>query len=352
MTGDHSTLHHEESSAGQRRQPLVVGHWSLVILLSLALLAFWVIWPKVVSNVWANLGTVELSRAMVGEDTSGLEPARVYLERATQWDAGHGQAYRNLGRLAALRGDLSTAMWAWTRATETLPNDVWAHVELGDACWDLGRKDEAVNWWVRAASVDPEFVRRLEQESPAGSGRFTTRSEYERVLGIVAEAAVKAHPGQAYPYMLLGFLARDRGDYPEATRWFSLAAQVDRGSHDPLRELGIVAERQGRYDLATAYFRKAIEREPRQPSNYASLAGTYARQREFDLAAEWYQRALALYPDSAGDHYGLAQAYYQLGRYADALAEYRQVLSLEPGHQASQAQVAALEQILSEEGAK
>jgi tetratricopeptide (TPR) repeat protein len=341
MTGDHSTLHHEESSAGQRRQ-------SLVILLSLALLAFWVIWPKVVSNVWANLGTVELSRAMVGEDTSGLEPARVYLERATQWDAGHGQAYRNLGRLAALRGDLSTAMWAWTRATETLPNDVWAHVELGDACWDLGRKDEAVNWWVRAASVDPEFVRRLEQESPAGSGRFTTRSEYERVLGIVAETAVKAHPGQAYPYMLLGFLARDRGDYPEATRWFSLAAQVDRGSHDPLRELGIVAERQGHYDLAEAYFRKAIEREPRQPCNYSSLAHTYAERREFDLAVEWYRRAIQLDPGHPDYHRHLAEAYYQLEQYADALAEYRRVLELQPDNQGAQVQVAALERMLGE----
>jgi len=317
------------------------------VMLGLVLFALWVIGPKVVGSFWANLGTVKLSRAMVGRDTSGLEPGRAYLERAIQWDAGHGQTYRNLGRLAAFRGDLSTAVWAWTQATETLPKDVWAHLELGDAYWDLGRRDEAVNSWVRAASVDPEVVRRLEQEGPAGGGRLATSSEYSQILEIVAEAAGKAHPGRLYPYLVLGCLARDRGDYPEAIRWFSLGAQADKWSPDPLHELGVVAEWQGRYDLAEAYFRKAIELEPRQPHYYFSLGLICAKRQEFDLAVEWYRRAIQLYPDHADYHHHLAEAYYQLGRYADTLAEYRRVLELQPDNQGAQAQVATLERMLS-----
>jgi len=322
------------------------------VMLVLALFALWAIWPKVMSSVWTNLGTIELSRAMVGRDTSGLESGRAYLERATQWDAGQGQTYRNLGRLTAFRGDLSTAIGSLTQATESQPKDVWAHLELGDAYWDLGRKEEAINSWERAVSVDPTVVERLEQEGPAGSGKFATYSEYNQILEMIAKAAVEAHPGRLYPYLVLGRLARDRGDYPEATRWFSLAAQVDRGSPDPPHELGSLAEGQGRYDLAEAYFRKAIELEPRQTSHYEALVRIYAKQQKFELAAEWYVRLLVLDPGHPSYHYGLAQACYELGRYADALAEYRQVLSLDPGNQAAQAQVVALERMLGEGSTK
>jgi len=316
------------------------------VLVGLALFTLWMMWPAIQGAAWANLGTIGLSKAMVGGDTSRVGAAQACLERAIRSDAGNGRAYRNLGRLAVLQGDLSAAVSALTQATEVLPHDVWADVELGDVYWDLGRKDEAVNSWVRAASVDPGFVERLEREAPEKGGRFTTRSEYERVLTIVAEAAVTAHPGRVYPYLLLGRLARDRGDYPEATRWFSLAAQVDRSTHIPMRELGIVAEMEGRYDLAEAYFREAIAREPRQPANYASLAHAYAQRQQFDLAVDWYRRALVLHPDNPSYHNGLAQAYYQLGRYADALAEYRQMLAIEPNNEAVQELVAALEQRL------
>ena len=38
--------------------------------------------------------------------------------------------YRNLGRLAAFRGALSTTIGALTQAIASQPKDVWAHLEL------------------------------------------------------------------------------------------------------------------------------------------------------------------------------------------------------------------------------
>jgi len=45
----------------------------------LALFALWVLWPRVASTAWVNLGTTELSKAAVGEDVSQFEVARVHL---------------------------------------------------------------------------------------------------------------------------------------------------------------------------------------------------------------------------------------------------------------------------------
>lgn len=191
-------------------------------------------------------------------DRENLTEARAFLERAIAQRPGYGEAHGNLGLVLEEQGDIAAAVERFRAATRLLPNDPVQHVNLGMALLRLeGRQSEARVSLLRArrlAADDPSLLREigagLRTAGDAAESLRVFESLVDAVEGdanralIHMEAAVSAlaandragaerhaqetvrlEPEHAGAYILLGRIARDRGDNAAARRQFELAAR-------------------------------------------------------------------------------------------------------------------------------
>ncbi len=97
---------------------------------------------------WFQLGC-ELEAAASGDALNAYRSA-------LELDAGHADAWLNLGRLLHEGGDLAAAERCYRRALEARPGDSTAAFNLGVALQDRGRRRPAIAAYLRAIDLDPD----------------------------------------------------------------------------------------------------------------------------------------------------------------------------------------------------
>lgn len=197
-------------------------------------------------------------------DRQNLAEARTLLERAIAERPGYGEAHGNLGLVLEEQGDIEGAVGRFRAATRLLPEDPVQHANLGFALLRLeGRASDARVSLLRArrlAESDAELLREIAGGlRAAGDAAESLRifdalipsAEDDRDRAVLhveaalsalaandraaaerhATEAVRLEPEHAGAYILLGRIARDRGDTAAARRAFEMAKRhADAGS--------------------------------------------------------------------------------------------------------------------------
>lgn len=191
-------------------------------------------------------------------DRERYDEARGLLERAIAARPGYGEAHGNLGLVLEALDDLEGAIGRYRAATRLLPNDGLQHANLGFALLTAGRRDEARVSLLRArrlAEGDDVLLRevavglrnvgegadalRVFEALIAEEDDAATRAELHVEAGLCAavidrgdvaerhaRAATELAPRHAGAFILLGRLARARGDAPAARAAFQTALDV------------------------------------------------------------------------------------------------------------------------------
>lgn len=195
-------------------------------------------------------------------DREQLAEARALLERAIAVRPGYGEAHGNLGLVLEELGELDAAIGRLRAATRLLPEDPMQHANLGFALLqrgDAGRADARVSLLRarRLATDDAELLREIGSGlRAAGEGAEALRvfegliaatetDEASRLAELHVEAALCAvaaeqgdvadrhareaarlDPDHAGAQVLLGRLARARGDRAAARAAYERAARL------------------------------------------------------------------------------------------------------------------------------
>lgn len=144
-------------------------------------------------------------------------------------------------------------------------------------------------------------------------------------LGVAMEEvrlALKADPGYAPAYNLLGLVQMDLRENGEAERAFERALQIGPNDPDTNHNYGWFLCRSGREEESLRYFLNAVKNPlyAQPQKSYVVAAGCAMQKNNQKDALDFYDRSLRLDPTYPQALIGLAQLRYRRGELRDARA--------------------------------
>jgi len=137
----------------------------------------------------------------------------------------------------------------------------------------------------RATGIHYRLGRIFHSKSP--SDAEGARKEFQEEL--------KIDPGNASAEFMLGEMARQAGQWNEATTHFSRASKLDEGFVEAYLALGMSLNSAGRFSDAVAPLESYVKMQPADPAGHYQLATSYARIGRKQEA----EREMALQRESA-----------------------------------------------------
>lgn len=321
-----------------------------------------------------------------------IDDAAVEYRRATELDSGMEAAFRNLGYLewtshhnAEARSDLQTALklspddafaaYYLARlevddrhAEAAIPlfgklamgNVIWARIDLGLACLNAGRFDEAI-----------AAAQKLVNSAPAQSiiGIAEARLHHDDLSVAAFSEAAKLAPGEEEYWLNLTREQMDLRRLPDAMASVQQGLEANPTSYSLHLRRGAVYFAMGKYAEAEKSFRELVDAGDPLPTSTIGLAQTllhsgrsaeaatlladaerrlgpkflivyfealaldHAGHREEALTV--YRRALEINPRSAEARLGVGKTSLLTGKTDEAISELQQVVAAEPGNLAA-----------------
>ena len=181
----------------------------------------------------------------------------------------------------------------------TAPESIPALEMDADANEQQGKWDQAEKDYRKILEQNPRYpaihfrLARLILSKPNPPSDFAEQAKKE------LHQELEIDPANAGAEYVLGELARQAQDLPEAVKHFSKATELESHFGDAYLGLGMSLLAQKNYADAVAPLEKAVELQPANPAGHYSLATAYARTGRKDDA----QREFALQQQTA-DHAG------------------------------------------------
>ncbi|MEX2208260.1 MAG: protein kinase [Myxococcota bacterium] len=245
------------------------------------------------ARVLLAAGELQLGRGEAGE-------ARRYLEKAAALAPGNPDVHQNLGRAFAQLGDDVGARASFERAAQLEPDSSRALEELAQ----LEAHEPA-----RQAAV---LLRAGERAVGAYDERAAERA-FAKVLLLDPHSVPAVKDRAAVLYARFGDAERARATWQEA---------IDAGGSSPARVLGAAQASHALGDRGAAEtgFRTALELDPTSVGAALALGTLYTEMGRFDEARPWLEKAVALAPRDPEPKRGLAVVLHQAGQ-SDAALE-------------------------------
>lgn len=189
----------------------------------------------------------------------------------------------------------------------------------GEVLYELGRFEEALEWFDRASQLDGSMV----QEATLWRGRtFFEMGQFGRALSALNRViAGAAAPADAYFFK--GMVLVERGDPLKALDALAEAKALVGDSSERLCDLlfweGRALRVMRRLEEAVAAFEKTLSMEPGYLEAYSELGELYRSQGRLEQACEAYRRGLRQYPDDPEMCTAYGNALRDLGRLTESL---------------------------------
>jgi Flp pilus assembly protein TadD len=179
----------------------------------------------------------------------------------------------------------------WTDTVEKSPGGYVPHNNLGEAYYELGMLDRAIE----------EF-----------------------------QKAIELKPGYADAHNNLGSMLGIKGQYEEAVEEFRKAIRSRPGFARAHNNLGVAFMNLGRHGEAEGEFETALGLDPENAEFHRNLGGAYGEQGRYEEAEREYLEALRLRPEYDEAHNNLGVIHYVRGDYGEAVREFQEAVRLNP----------------------
>jgi tetratricopeptide (TPR) repeat protein len=207
---------------------------------------------------------------------------------------------------------------------------------LGTVYWHLGNIRAAEREWNEALPFNPQNPIVLNNLGLicAQEKRYSDAVEYFL-------RAIRLKPNYTDPHLNLGSAYTEIGRTEAAELQLRAAVALSPLNTRAHNELGKLYLGAGRLSEAEEQFRRSVESEPNVVA-YDSLGDIYARRGQSDKSEEAFGRAVALESFDSHGHFGLAALYAASGRNSLAARQYEEGLKTDPGNREA---LAALRQL-------
>jgi protein O-GlcNAc transferase len=199
-----------------------------------------------------------------------------------------------LGIAHARLGEFAPAAVLFARMTTVEPGNAVAHLNLGNALRDLGRKEAAVRSYESAVAIAPDMA---QAHHYLGNALRDLGRDAEALASF--ERALALRPGFAAAQGAIGDVLVALGRPGEAADAYRRAIAIDPAPARWHNNLGMALRLTGDYGQAIAAFDAAIARQPGHDAARVRRAYLNARICDWDAMAEDRERLPALGIDGA-----------------------------------------------------
>jgi predicted Zn-dependent protease len=269
---------------------------------------------------------------------------------------GHPEARLILGTAYRITGQPHRALDVLEPLAREHPQSSPAHLELGIACGEAGRSDEAITSLRRALHLQPESTAawRLlaDHLDVAGdsSGADQARAQYlktatkdPRLLVAAAalvgndlpqaEARLRSHLAQ-YPtdVAALRMLAEVAGRlrrYADAQALLERCLELAPSFHAARHNYAMVLNRQGKPAVALPQIERLLAQEPRNPGYRNLKAAILANLGDYTESIGVYETLLKEFPGQPKVWMSYGHSLKTARRHADAVSAYRRAIAME-----------------------
>lgn len=213
----------------------------------------------------------------------------------------------------------------WSDTVRKMPNSSCAHNNLGIAYTEMGRFDEAIQQYLTALVLQPEYANAHNNLGLAyhKKGLFDKAMQaYQLSLGLA--------PNDPDTHYNLGIIYVDQGRFNEAIMHFRAAIELKPNYSDVHINLGIVYYKQGRFEEAINEYKAAEKLKQNDSDTHYNLGLVYIKQGMPEKALQELETANRLNPYDLDIHYTLADTYYRQGLLDKARTEFEAILKLNP----------------------
>ncbi len=233
----------------------------------------------------------------------------------------------------------------WSQTVERSPANARARNALGFAMLSRGETDGAMEHFVEAQRLNPQFVPAYENMGKAlliGRRFADAAGQFERAIEQGA-GRVSAESYFAYGAALIE-MGRPADAVEPLRRSISLKPHREQAYYN----LGNALWASGSRDSAVGVYQQALKVNPNFTEARVNLGLVLAEQGRVDEAIICYRDAIRLYRgDGRADplkkaHYNLGLALRSTGKTAEATRHFREALRIDPGHRSS---IRALEEL-------
>ncbi len=271
-----------------------------------------------------------------------------------------------LGVALSEEGDRDVVESLLRQAQRRHPRDAWLKFHLAETLQNLGRTEEAIQYYMAARMIVPESahelahllkdrgetdeaiavfqdLRRLRHDNPRDlvclTGALLERGLKKEADAVcdaaiaILESAISKNQGDSYFHMLIGMLLRERAQLDQAIAEYRTAIRLMPDYAEAHDNLGLTLADQGKLDDAIAEYRKAIRLKPDLANAHNNLGLALTGQGKLDDAIVEYRKAIRLNPAGPMAYCNLGALFCdKLMNYSAAEGEFRTALRLKPDY--------------------
>lgn len=214
----------------------------------------------------------------------------------------------------------------FTHAVNIYPNNWIAHNNLGDAFARNGRDKEAIEHYLIALQLKPDYA-----------GAYYNLGNSLAALGRRDEAlhqflvALKLFPDFAKAHSNAGVLLAQDNRYLEAKEHFVKALAIDPEYEDAKKNMRDLSGLLRELEVRIAILQKQLETRPNDARLQNNLGLLYREGGDAEKAKFHFLEALRSNPAFAGAHNNLGILFAERGEYDQAATHFQQAVDLDPG---------------------
>jgi tetratricopeptide (TPR) repeat protein len=264
--------------------------------------------------------------------TASGERVAAVLGRAQQRHPGDFWINQVLGQLlcGSRPRRLEEAIRYYTAAVALRPQSPGAHLNLGNALRDKGRRDEGEAEYREAIRLQEDYAEAHSNLGNAllGKGRLEeAEAEYREALRLKKDFPL-AHSQRGLALQEQGRLDEAIAEYRQAT----VSKQNFFEAYKTHNNLGAALADKGLLDEAIAEWREALRLQKDDPEAHTNLGNALQRKGLLEEAIVVYRKAIHLKKDFAEAHNNLGAALKEKGRLDEAIAEHQEAIRLKEGY--------------------
>lgn len=167
----------------------------------------------------------------------------------------------------------------------------------------------------------------------AGAGVLTVRRnlDYRDDLTLWLDTVAK-HPVNSRALAGVATAYFNRGNLPEARRFYEESLRLDPTSAAKQYNMGLALGALGDVDGAIRYYREAIRLVPQYGAAHGNLAAALVQRGDFEQSLPHLKAAIIAMPELPTTHFTLGLAMAGLGRPDGAMVAYEEALRLDPAY--------------------
>lgn len=204
----------------------------------------------------------------------------------------HPRAYKKMGELYGLQGDIQRSYDAFNQAIAIAPNDWVTRVSLAQLMVATGRVDDAIVQYETIIAETPDHADAL-----VSLGNLLLEKGDLAKAEALCRRAIVLSPEWDYAHASLGLVLLNSGNYDGAIRAFQTALRFQPDADEVRINLGVALINAGRLDEAEVQLRQAVDASPDNAAAHYNLGALLVRMNRLEEARALLQRALALDPN-------------------------------------------------------